>query len=64
MNEDYKSYAWCKCGDALTRCDVPKTDAEILYNEKNIKTPKNMTFYCFGCDCFFELREINKEVIK
>lgn len=53
------SKAWCTCGDEMRCCDE---NGEGLYqfNEKLSHTDldKNMTYYCFGCNIFFTLKEL------
>lgn len=54
-------YAWCDCGDALEHCNERGSEGEYQYTQKKIRTPKEKTMFCFGCDKFFVLKEVKQK---
>ena len=54
------SKAWCSCGDELRNCEEVN-EGRFQFNEQLGYTDldRNNTYYCFGCDKFFILKELD-----
>ena len=53
-DKKYTSYAWCKCGDALTGYVLKDDDG---MNREDF-------FHCLGCDDYYVLNKVSPRMVK